>query len=313
MRTMLSICSSIAFIVATASPAAPPSKGGGGGGAVTQFDPEITYKFVGTKGSELRFASRDGSSEILVHSSAAGIYSHDLSSQQAKLIAYTGPDGVFLRQWQASPLKIGLPQQIYAGVAHFVDFSPDDTKLLFSTGSQLYIHDIQSGVSTLVLEAGVIANPRWSPTGSGDIFFFGGGVDQSSAWDLRRYSAASGSTVILRYAGDGFVGQLGMDVTRPQSSGAIYEEPRLVLAFETSPGSIKMRLFGLDGALRESPDILGNSFHFDCTNARVVHHLEQGRNDAIGITSVSGTTSTWKKDSRIRTHQTDWLRRVPCQ
>ena len=319
MRRPLSLSLCIPLFVATSLAAAQPTdkgggKGGGGagGGEATQFLPEIAYVYRDTKGAELRFASGDGSAEIVVHrTSGANIHAIDVSSEAAKLVAYTTSEGVFVRQWQAVPLSVGAARQIFSGEAHFVDFSSDDEQLLFSTGHELYVHDLQARSTTLLAFGGTKAYPRWSPDRSGDVFFFGG-ADENAPLDLRKYHAATGTVDVLRSAGAGFSWQLGMDVTRPPATGLLYETAKLALAEQVGTGDYRLRFFDLNGSPIDEPNVPGTDFHFDCSNNRVLHHLEQGRNDAIGMTYLGGTPTTWKKDSRIRTNVTDWMRRKPC-
>jgi Tol biopolymer transport system component len=86
------------------------------------------------------------------------------------LIAASAPDGVSSWIWRL-PVGGGLPQPVLKGSEHW-DFpcaAPDGTRIAAvrrsTSGSELVLHDLESGRDKTLAATGVIIAPRWSPDG----------------------------------------------------------------------------------------------------------------------------------------------------
>jgi len=289
---------------------------GGNNQPPPQFVPEIGYGYKTSRYEDIRLANRAGDQSILVDRENSRIQGFDLSSEQAKMIAYAVDGNLYIRSWIASPLSIGPATLIFpsSSAIEYMDFSPDDKEIVFEKfnadhSSEMYVVTNLDGATPTVtlqpIQNYSIGPVRFSPEPDSNgnyttIFFTGASTPDTYLDGLYRYKLGeSSATLVLPSAGN--FDFYDFDVSRPYPGYT----PELIM---DEAGQVK--LFDLNGTQISSPNLPNNGTgaYLNCDNQQILYDSDR----SIKITDLaSGATETWASDRNIG--RLDWLRRDPCQ
>lgn len=321
-----------ATLAVTASAGPPAGKGGGKGekGDPADFQPEILYQYNGRKSQDVRLTDISGSPYVTVHSAAqAQLDGFVASDEEFALIAYAEAGDVYLTSWTASPVTIGAKTLISArvdrapgsGRVHWMEFSPDGTRLVFTESSsepdnlgsndarRLWVYDIASGDLAPVLWDFSILDVAWSPFDSEDnvVFFTGGAVGVEYPEHLYRFDMGTGEmTPFLNY-GEHFTSRY-FDITGRHALGA----PKIVTAYKEADGRDYIRIYNFSGnRLNESWMSRGDILSFDCSGTRVIGKDEGSTGANLTITELGGSASGFLSGRGVHS-VSDWMPRNPC-
>lgn len=326
----------LAAALAVGSSAAPPEgKGGGGGGKggkddAADFQPEILYQYNGRKSQDVRLTDIDASSFVTVHAAEpAQLDGFAASDEEYAMIAYAEAGDIYLTNWTASPVEIGAKSLISArddrapgsGRVHWMDFSPDGTRLVFTESSaepnnlgsdaerRLWVYEIGSQTLSLVLWNFSILDVAWSPVKDEDdvVYFTGGAVGLNYPEHLFRFDMATGDLDPVLTYGIDYTSRY-FDITGKHAAGS----PKIAMAFKEADGRDYIRIYDLAGNRLYSDWMSrGDILNFDCSGTRLIGKDEGSTGANLTITQVGGT-ATGFVSGRGYHSVSDWMPRNPC-
>lgn len=305
--TSLAICAA-PFLVAAGKPKPAPTP------TPAPFVPEIAYSYTSGKTSDLRLANRDGSAAVLVHRTSGRLGRFDLSSEAAHKIAYTENGDVWIRTWTVSPFSVSNPQMLFDGPPVDskgdgivqVDFSPDDSKVVFGSQHQIFLYDFASrDVVTLGPRHWNLGQVRWSSDGQSILFISQEEGEAARAGGLWRIDPETQEMTRIRSMDENF-DDYDFDVGRTTAG-------TLLLGAWVQFKSLFLYTADAQATGVKIPN--AQDGHYNCSDTYVIHRVpviasNGGLSFTTGITQIGGPTTAWSSDTKIG--RTDWLRRSQC-